>query len=104
MLEPPFDRDREESFTHPAQAPDDAHVVLLAHARLDDRRGGEDATTGLAEDLDERAVVELPDDAGPDPLLLEPLLEPPPQGAGLARQQERCAVHRPGKSPPVLES
>src|SRR5690606_28418350 len=62
VLEPTLDRDRIEALRDPLGPADHLHVVLALDLGLDHRGPGEHPDARLAEHLEQRAVVELPDD------------------------------------------
>jgi hypothetical protein len=106
MLQPPLHRDRVEALQDGVDSPDRRHAVEVPDLLLDRRVRHEQAGARLSEGLHQRRVLELPDQLRPDTLLLEPLLQRPPQAGALHRQQERRAVERrrevrlvPGRQP-----
>ncbi len=97
VLEASFDGNREVPLAHGIQPSHDRHTKLAHHFLLEHGRRDEQARARLPERRQERAVVELGDDARADALLLEEVIERPPQRLADRRQQERRAVERSRK-------
>ena len=80
VLEPTFCRDCVEPLPHPLERPQTPNLELLHDVLLDHRRTHEQAFSAGAERVQQRVVIELPDDARPDRARLEPLIQAAPQG------------------------
>src|SRR5512138_1769914 len=61
VADPTFHRDRVVTLTQFVDAPNELELVLLHHPAFNRSRGRNEPDTVLAEDLEQRAVVELPD-------------------------------------------
>src|SRR6478735_8815318 len=80
VLQLPLGSDHEKALADLGRAADDAHSVLLADLALDRGRPREHARSVASEDLEQRAVLELADDARADAVSREPEVERASQG------------------------
>ncbi len=86
--------DRIQLFRDGIDATDDLDSILIADVVGDCRRRDEEPGSGLSERLEQRAVVELANDARMQPLPFEPLFKARADGDILAGHQERGAVEQ----------
>src|SRR5438046_7411377 len=75
----------------------DAHAIAAKDLAFDHRWRREHAKAVFAELLRQRAVIHLADEARPDVLGVEPVLERAPHRRGRAGEQKRDLVERAGK-------
>ena len=99
MREPTLGGDDVVAFAHGVGDADPPHAVEPADVVRDGGGRRKHVAGGLPDDGHQGRVLELADDARPDPHLVEPLLERAPQRAVRRRQQQRRVVQRRGEAP-----